>query len=312
MAESTAVHVQVGDRQLRVTNLDKVLYPMAGFTKADVLRYYVEVAPTMLAHLGHRCVTLVRFPNGVGEQSFFEKRCPSHRPDWIETALGPGGRGEGIRYCEFNSVAAVVWAANLAALELHTPMSRSHDMDAALIAVFDLDPGERAGMTECCRVAVEIHDVLELLGLQSFAKTSGSKGLQVYVPLNASHTFEHTSQFALAIAKLVKQQLPELVVTEMAKAVRVGKVFIDWSQNSRHKTTVCAYSLRAKDYPEVSTPLIWEEVHAGAEGLPLGFDPEDVLGRISAHGDLFAPVAELVQHLPSAPSDTEPSETGPR
>jgi bifunctional non-homologous end joining protein LigD len=291
--------VEVGSRTLTLSNLEKVLYPAVGFTKAQVIDYYVRVAPTMLTHVAGRGVTLRRWPDGVEGQSFFEKRCPKHRPEWIDTAEGPGDRGGPIGYCCLDEVAALAWSANMAALEIHAPMARAVDIDSPTMVVFDLDPGAPATIVECCRVALDIREVLEHLGLVAFPKTSGSKGLQLYVPLNTPHSHEHASSFALAVAQLLEKQQPDAVVSNMSKAVRPGKIFVDWSQNSRHKTTIAPYSLRAKDRPTVSTPITWDEVAVGADGEMLSFETDEVLARIDEQGDLFAATATLEQQLPS-------------
>ena len=292
--------VEVEGHTLSLSNLDKVLYPAVGFTKGQVIDYYARIAPTLLAHLGDRGLTLRRFPNGVEGTSFFEKRCPKHRPDWVGTALGPGDRGGPIGYCVLDTVAAVVWAANLAALELHAPMARAADPETPTLLVFDLDPGEPAAMTECCQVALDIREVLAALDLQCWPKTSGSKGLQLYLPLNSPATHDEAKDFALAVAQLLEKRQPKRITSEMAKALRPNKVFIDWSQNSRHKTTIGVYSLRARPYPTVSTPVSWPEVEAAADGsLELRFLADDVLERVADLGDLFAPAATLVQALPA-------------
>ncbi|MBX3284943.1 MAG: non-homologous end-joining DNA ligase [Actinobacteria bacterium] len=299
MGPNPKVEVAVDGRTLAVSNLDKVLYPEAGFTKAEVIDYYLRIAPVLLVHLGDRGITMRRFPEGVDGGSFFEKRCPSHRPEWVQTADGPGDRNGTIGYCRLSEPAALVWAANLAALELHAPMARAGDIDAPTMVVFDLDPGPGAAMPECAEIGLWIRDTLAGVGLEAFPKTSGSKGLQVYVPLNSPHTHEHASSFALAVAQVLEAAHPKLVVTTQAKAARPGKVLIDWSQNSRHKTTVCAYSLRARPRPTVSTPVTWDEVEAAADGEPLSFEAPEVLDRVDELGDLFAPTAMLVQHLPA-------------
>ncbi|MBV6510103.1 MAG: Multifunctional non-homologous end joining protein LigD [Acidimicrobiales bacterium] len=297
---SAATEVEVDGRRIRLTNLDKVLYPEVGYTKAEVIDYYARVAPTMLTHLADRLVTFRRYPDGVEGESFFEKRCPSHRPPWVETATGPGSRDGPVDYCVLDEVAAIVWAANLAAIELHTPMGRVPDQRVPTMVVFDLDPGAPAAMAECCQVAVEIRSVLEGVGLEMFPKTSGSKGLQLYVPLNTPASFEQSSSFALAVAQLLEKQQPERVTSTMAKKERTGKVFIDWSQNSWSKTTVCAYSMRALPRPTVSTPVTWEEVDAAASGRPLSFETDEVLDRLGRMGDLFEPTASMEQRLPAA------------
>lgn len=294
------VEVSVGGRTLSVSNLDKVLYPDAAFTKAEVIDYYVRIAPVLLDHLGDRGITMRRFPDGVDAGSFFEKRCPSHRPEWVQTADGPGDRNGTIGYCRLSEPAALAWAANLAAIELHAPMARAGDIDAPTMVVFDLDPGPGTAMTECAEIGLWIRDTLAGVDLACYPKTSGSKGLQLYVPLNSPHTHEHASSFALAVAQVLEAAHPTLVVTTQAKAARTGKVLIDWSQNSRHKTTICAYSLRARPRPTVSTPVTWDEVEAAADGAALSFEAGDVLARVQDLGDLFAPTATLVQHLPAA------------
>ncbi len=294
--------VDIDGHQLKLSNLDKVLYPEVGFTKGQVIDFYARVAPAMLTHVAHRCVTLRRFPNGVDAPSFFEKRCPSHRPGWVEVALGPGDRTGPVEYCLFDDRAALVWAANLAALELHTPMAVAADIESPRMVVFDLDPGAPAAMGESAVVALEIRAALESLGLELWAKTSGSKGLQLYLPLNTPHTHDQASQFALAMAQLMEKHHGDLVVSNMKKDLRHGKVLIDWSQNSRHKTTVCAYSLRARPHPTVSTPVTWDEVSDAADGAPLSFEADEVLDRVDELGDLFADTATLEQELPATKS----------
>jgi bifunctional non-homologous end joining protein LigD len=292
--------VQVGDRTVTLSNLDKVLYPAAGFTKAEVIHYYAHVAPAMLPHLANRALTFRRFPDGVEGGSFFEKRCPGHRPPWVSVALGPGDRKGGIEYCVLDEPAALVWAANMAALELHAPMALADDLDAPRAVVFDLDPGAPADIHTCCELALSIRDVLLAIGLDAWAKTSGSKGLQLYVPVNGPLTHEDAAAFALAVGQLLEKQQPKRVVTTMSKAVRPGKVFVDWSQNNRHKTTVAVYSLRARPRPTVSTPVAWEEVAACADhSHDLVFEALEVLDRVHHQGDLFAPVLTTVQQLPT-------------
>jgi bifunctional non-homologous end joining protein LigD len=292
--------VEIEGRQLKLTNLDKVLYPANGFTKGEVIDYYARIAPVMLPHLQDRCVTFRRFPNGVDGQSFFEKRCPSHRPEWVGTAAGPGDRGGPIQYCVLSSAPALVWAANLAALELHTPMSRADDVDNPTMVVFDLDPGAPAAMPQCAEVALLIRDAVEPLGLELLAKTSGSKGLQVYLPLNSGHTQDQSRSFALTVAQAIEKHHAQLVVTEQKKELRKGKVLIDWSQNAYFKTTVCVYSLRAREDPTVSTPVTWDEVESAADGVELVFETADVLDRVADLGDLFEPAATLQQELPAS------------
>jgi len=297
--ERTEQSVEIDGRRLRVSNLDKVLYPEVGFTKAEVIDYYVRIAPVMLPHIADRGLTLRRYPDGVDGQSFFEKRCPSHRPEWIGTFDGPGDRDGTIGYCALDSAAALAWSANMAALELHAPMARGADIEAPTMCVFDLDPGPGTGIPACAEVALDIRDVLERLAdLACVVKTSGSKGLQLYVPLNTPHTHEHCSSFALAVAQVLEKHHPDRVTSVMKKSARPGKVFIDWSQNSRHKTTVAVYSLRARPHPTVSTPVTWDEVEAAAAGGGLSFEAAEVLARVDRQGDLFQPALTIQQQLP--------------
>ncbi len=296
------VEVEVDGRTLSLSNLDKVLYPSAGFTKGQVIDYYSRIAPALLAHLRGRPLTLKRYPNGVEGQYFYEKQCPGHRPGWVATAAIPiRTNGRVIDFCLAEDLPTLVWLANLADLELHTSLAKASDPRAPVILAFDLDPGEPATIVECSRVALQLREIFDHLALQAFPKTSGSKGMQVYVPLNTPATYDQTKGFSQALAQLLERRHPELVVSEMKKSLRGGKVFVDWSQNDEHKTTVAAYSLRARDRPTVSTPLRWEEVEAVADsGDPeqLAFTSDDVLARVAEHGDLFAPVEELRQELP--------------
>jgi len=289
--------VEVEGRRLNLSNLDKVLYPETGTTKAEVIDYYARIAPTMVPHLEDRGVTLRRFPNGVDAGSFFEKRCPSHRPEWLGTRLGPGDSGGPIQYCCLDSAPALVWAANMAALEIHAPMARS-DIETPTMVCFDLDPGEPATIEQCADVALDIRHVLDGLGLVGLPKTSGSKGMQVYVPLNSpGPTHEAASAFALAVAQLLERARPD-VLSNMKRSLRKGKVFVDWSQNSRHKTTIAPYALRARPRPTVSTPVTWDEVAEAAGGAPLSFEAAEVVDRVAAHGDLFADALTVRQALP--------------
>ncbi len=303
MPQPKRVEVDVGGRTLSLSNLDKVLYPNAGFTKGHVIDYYTRIAPVLLPHLADRALTLKRYPNGVDAPFFYEKNCPAHRPDWVRTERIPiRTDGRSIDFCVVDDLATMVWLANLADLELHPSLARVHDSRAPTILAFDLDPGPPATIVECSRVAIELREIFTQLGLEGFPKTSGSKGMQVYVPLNTPTTYDRTKPFARAVAQLLERRDRELVVSEMAKARRTGKVFVDWSQNDEHKTTVGVYSLRARDQPTVSTPLRWEEVEEAAEsGDPdrLVFTSADVLERVAEHGDLFAPVETLQQELPS-------------
>jgi bifunctional non-homologous end joining protein LigD len=291
----------VGGRELKLSNLDKVLYPNSGFTKRELIDYYATVAPVLLGHLEGRPLTVTRWPDGVEGKSFFQKQSPAHRPDWVKTAT-VASESKPIDYTLAEDLATLLWLANLAAIELHTPLSRAEAMERPTALVFDLDPGPPATVIECCRVALQLQGMFENLGLQSFAKTSGSKGLQVYVPLNnESVTYKQTKSFARTVAELLEQSQPDLVVSRMTKAKRTGKVLIDWSQNDRKKTTVCVYSLRATPRPTASTPLEWDEVSEalrGGDPEELVFEAGAVLTRVNERGDLFAPVLSLVQELP--------------
>lgn len=292
--------VRVDGRELSLSNLDKVLYPDTGTTKGEAIDYYARIAPVMVPHLAGRCITLKRFPDGVQKSGFFEKRCPKHRPSWIPTAVGPGDRDGDIGYCRFDEPAALVWAANMAALELHVPMAHSDDLDTPLAMVFDFDPGAPAAMKECCEIALLVREVLAAVNLDGWCKTSGSKGLQMYVPLNTPCTHDATADFALAVGQVLERQHRDRVTTIMAKVERPGKIFVDWSQNARFKTTIGVYSMRARPEPTVSTPVSWDEVEAGARGdVALSFTITDVLQRVDDFGDLFAPVLTTKQTLPA-------------
>jgi bifunctional non-homologous end joining protein LigD len=292
--------VVVDGRELKLSNLDKVLYPGTGTTKGEVIQYYARIAPVMLPHLEGRCITLKRFPDGVEKDGFFEKRCPKHRPQWMHTAVGPGDRNGEVAYCAMDEPAALVWAANMAALELHVPMALSEDLESPRAVVFDFDPGLPAAMRECCETALWVREILEGVGLQGFCKTSGSKGLQLYVPLNTPCTHQRAADFALAVGQLLEHQHRDRITTEMARSIRPGKIFVDWSQNARHKTTIGVYSMRARPEPTCSTPVTWDEVAACADGGPeLRFDWQEMLARVDDVGDLFADVLTLEQHLPT-------------
>jgi bifunctional non-homologous end joining protein LigD len=294
--------VTVEGRELKLSNLDKVLYPKTGFTKRELIEYYAAIAPVMLAHLQGRALTVKRWPDGVEGKSFFQKQTPAHAPEWVQTVTRSHER-KPIDYTLVEDLPTLVWLANLAAIELHTPLARAEAIERPTALVFDLDPGAPASIVECCHVAVSLQGMFENLGLRSFAKTSGVKGLQVYVPLNAPDvTFEQTKPFARSVAELFEQTEPDLVVSRMTKTRRTGKVLIDWSQNDSNKTTVCVYSLRATERPTASAPVDWEEVRAALkEGDPsvLVFEAATVLERVAERGDLFAPVLSLVQQLPA-------------
>jgi len=293
--------VSVDGHELSLSNLDKVLYPQHGFTKGEVIDYYARIAPTMLPHLGDRAITLKRFPNGVDDKFFYEKNCPKARPPWMRTQPIRSEDGY-IEYCQFDSVADVVWAANLASLELHTTMARAATPANPTMVVFDLDPGDPADIVDCADIGLWIRDMLDGIGLRSFAKTSGSKGLQVYLPLNGENDYDHTTGFAKLVAETMERNTPDKVVSVQTKKLRVGKVLVDWYQNSFHKTTVCAYSLRARPRPTVSTPVTWDEVEACAssrDASVLDFEAHDVLERVESMGDLWKPTLELRQELPA-------------
>jgi bifunctional non-homologous end joining protein LigD len=293
--EANAIVAEVGGREVKLSNLDKVLYPEAGFAKRDVIDYYARIAPAVLPHLEGRALTLKRYPNGVDASFFYEKNAPSHRPDWVTTA-----RVGSIDYVVADGEPTLVWLANLADLELHTSLALAAEPERPTLVAFDLDPGPPATIVECCRVAELLHGMFEGLGLRSFAKTSGSKGMQVYVPLNGPATFAQTKAFSKAVAELLAREEPGLVVARQTKSARTGKVLVDWGQNDDGKTTVTAYSLRALPRPTVSTPVSWDEVRATRRPEDLTFEAADVLRRVDEQGDLFGPVVSLVQTLPGA------------
>jgi bifunctional non-homologous end joining protein LigD len=301
----SALEVEVDGKPLKLSNLEKVFYPETGFTKGQVVDYYTRVAPVLLPHLEGRPLTLKRYPNGVNGKFFYEKECPKHRPDWVRTkrivSRGSTKDRTHVNFCIVDDLATLVWAANLADLELHTSLSRADDITHPTMVAFDLDPGPGTTIVECCQIATWLRTIFGELGIEGFPKTSGSKGLQVYVPLNSEATYTKTRAFALAIAELLERTHPDLVVSNMKKELRKGKVLVDWSQNNQHKTTVCVYSLRAKASPTASTPVTWDEVDNCLEKADpelLSFESSDVLARIDEHGDLFAPVLELEQDAP--------------
>jgi len=294
--------VTVGGRELKLSNLEKVLYPDAGFTKAQVIDYFVRISPVLLPHLKDRPLTLKRYPEGVTGFHFYEKSCPSHRPEWLQTAaVWSEGRKDYIQYCLMQDLPSLVWAANLADLELHTSLSLAKDVMQPTFLVFDLDPGAPANIVQCCEAGLWVKELFDKLKLKAFPKTSGSKGLQVYIPLNTPITYNETKAFAHAIARMLETEHPGEIVSDMKKSLRVGKVFVDWSQNDDHKTTVCVYSLRAKERPTVSTPITWKEVESCLKKRDpnlLVFTSDQTLARVEAQGDLFAPVLQLKQRLP--------------
>ncbi len=297
MAAKTTL--KIGGKTVQVSNLDKVFYPKTGFTKGQVIDYYVNIGPVMLPYLKGRPVTLKRYPDGVEGGFFYEKQCPSHAPDWITTTDVEKGNGEIIHYCVINDLASLVWAANIANLEFHSFQHLGRALTKPTALVFDLDPGEGTDIRDCCQVGLWIKDLFEAMELRSFPKTSGSKGLQVVVPLNTATTYEKTKEFAHQVALALEQKFPKAVVSNMQKVLRKGRVLVDWSQNDDHKTTVCVYSLRAKEQPTVSTPVTWEEVRKAQKSRKvLSFDAEAVLKRVEKLGDLFEPGLKLKQKLP--------------
>ena len=292
----------VEDRKIQVSNLEKVLYPKVGFTKGQVIDYYIRIAAVLLPHLKDRPLTMKRYPDGVEGEFFYEKNCPSHRPKWVKTTkVWSEGNNRMMDYCLAQDLPTLVWAANLADLELHTSLSRKTNIKRPTMMVFDLDPGAPANIVQCCQVGVWLRDLLTRMELKSFAKTSGSKGLQIYVPLNTAVTYDQTKAISHAIAEYLEHEHVDLVTSNMSKALRKGKVFVDWSQNDEHKTTICVYSLRAKEEPTVSTPVAWGEVETCLKKKKsdlLKFRSDQVFARVEKLGDLFGPTEKLKQKLP--------------
>jgi bifunctional non-homologous end joining protein LigD len=311
---SNAPVVDIAGRQLKLSNLDKVLYPASGFTKGQVIDYYARIAPVLVPHLAGRPLTLKRYPNGVDREYFFEKNATPHRPDWVQTApIWSEHNRRNIHYILANDVPTLVWMANLAAIELHPSLSLAQDIDCPTLLVFDLDPGPPANIVECAQVGMWLREIFEHFRLQSFPKTSGSKGLQIYVPLNTPTSYQTTKPFAHALARWLEDQHRELVVSDMKKEFRRGKVLVDWSQNDEHKTTIAVYSLRAREHPTVSTPVKWEEVGQLLKKKDpnlLVFEAGQVLQRVEKMGDLFEPVLKLRQKLPAA-AGIEPEKAAP-
>ena len=299
---SQKAQLVVGGRKLSVSNLDKILYPKVGFTKGQVIDYYIRVASVSLPHLKDRPLTMKRYPDGVEGEFFYEKNCPEHRPKWVQTArVWSESNDRFMNYCLVQDLPTLAWAANLADLELHTSLSRKNKIERPTMMVFDLDPGAPADIAQCCQVGLWLRDLLGQMKLKSFAKTSGSKGLQIYVPLNTTVTYDQTKNLSLVIAQYLEREHADLVTSNMSKAVRKGKVFVDWSQNDEHKTTICVYSLRAREEPTVSTPVAWNEVENCLKKKNadlLRFRSDQVLARVEKRGDLFEPVEELKQKLP--------------
>ncbi|HEX8909812.1 MAG TPA: non-homologous end-joining DNA ligase [Anaeromyxobacteraceae bacterium] len=314
MSARRPVEVQIGGRRLELSNLDKVFYPATGFTKGQVIDYYLRISPALLPHLRDRPLTLKRYPEGVQGAFFYEKRCPSHRPPWVHTEAVRAQEGE-IRFCVVNDLPSLIWAVNLADLEMHTYLHRARAVERPTALVFDLDPGPPADAVQCCEVALVLKGVFDRLGLACYPKSSGSKGVQVYVPLNTTVGYDDTKPFARAVAELLERERPDLVVSSMKKALRAGKVLVDWSQNDRHKTTVCVWSLRARERPTVSAPLRWEEVTAALRARDAGkitLDAAAALQRLERDGDLFAPVLALRQRLPALGGLTSSWQPRPR
>jgi bifunctional non-homologous end joining protein LigD len=308
--------IEVQGKQLKLSNLQKVLYPATGFTKKQVIDYYVRIAPAIIPHLSGRALTMKRYPNGVDAEFFYEKNAPKHRPDWVNTVpVWSHGNNRTMHYVEAGDVATLVWLANLAALELHPSLARAKNVDCPTMMVFDLDPGPPASIVQCCQVGMWLREIFEHFGLQSFPKTSGSKGLQIYVPLNTPTNYDVTKPFAHALAQLLESEHPDSVVSDMKKKIRTGKVFVDWSQNDEHKTTVAVYSLRARERPTVSTPVSWEEVERAFKKKDadlLVFEAPRVVSRFEKMGDLFEPVLELKQKLPTLKDLMAPAEAPSR
>jgi bifunctional non-homologous end joining protein LigD len=294
--------VEIQGKHLKLSNLQKVMYPATGFTKQQVIDYYARIAPAILPHLEGRALTRKRYPDGVDGEPFFEKNAPQYRPDWVKTApIWSEGNRRTVHYVLANDLPTLVWLANLAALELHPSLALAKDIKCPTEMVFDLDPGPPANIVQCCQVGLWLREIFEHFGLQSFPKTSGSKGLQIYVPLNTPTTFERTKMFSHALAQLLEHEHPDMVVSDMKKKLRTGKVLVDWSQNDEHKTTVAVYSLRAREHPTVSTPVTWEEVEKTLKKKDAGllvFEAPQVVTRFEKMGDLFEPMNELKQRLP--------------
>ena len=289
-------------KDLEVSNLEKVLYPETGFTKGQLIDYYVRIAPVLLPHLKGRPLTMKRYPNGANSQFFYEKNCPVHRPDWVNTtAVWSDGNKRWMDYCMVQDLPTLVWVANLASIELHPSLSLGKKIEQPTYIVFDLDPGPPATIVQCCQVGLWVREIFAQFGLESFAKTSGSKGLQIYIPLNTSVTYEETKPFAKTIARLLEDQHRDLVVSDMKKALRTNKVFVDWSQNDQYKTTVSVYSMRAKDRPTVSTPVTWKEVEQclnKEDPELLVFTSDQTLARVEKDGDLWEDLPKMKQKLP--------------
>jgi bifunctional non-homologous end joining protein LigD len=300
MPKRTEQLVEIAGKELKLSNLEKVLYPAVGFTKTDVIDYYVRIAPYMLPHLKDRPITLKRYPDGVDGEFFYEKQCPAHRPTWLSTTEVETST-KTINFCVVNSLPALAWVANIASLEIHTYLAKGRAPDKPGFVAFDLDPGPDMDILDCIRVGQRLKGMLGELGLQTFPKVSGGKGLHIYVPLNTSVTFERTKPFAREVALTLERDDPRGVTSNMRKDLRKGRIFVDWSQNDRHKTTVCVYSLRARERPTVSMPVTWEELKVALQAkrpARLVFDAKAAIKRAEKLGDLFAAVLTLKQKLP--------------
>lgn len=314
MPDASAVEIQ--GRHLKLSNLQKTLYPVTGFTKRDVIDYYVRIAPAILPHISGRALTRKRYPDGVDKEPFFEKNAPMHKPDWVKTApIWSEAGHRTVHYILANDMATLVWLANLAAIELHPSLALAKDITCPTVMVYDLDPGAPANIVQCCQVAMWLREIFEHLNLESFPKTSGSKGLQLYVPLNSPTTFDATKLFARALAQILEQDHPEHIVSDMKKRLRTGKVFVDWSQNDEHKTTIAVYSLRAREHPTVSTPVAWGEVERclkKKDPKVLVFESSQTIERFEKLGDLFEPVLRLKQKLPDLQAATASAAIEPK
>jgi bifunctional non-homologous end joining protein LigD len=295
--------IEIEGKQLKLTNLDKVFYPATGFTKGQVIDYYARIAPVLIPHLRDKPLTLKRYPNGVNEPPFFEKNATKYRPDWVKTVpIWSEGNKRNVNYILCNDLPTLIWVENLGSIELHPSLSLAQDIMCPRSIVFDLDPGPPANIVQCCQVAIWLRAIFEHFKLESFPKTSGSKGMQIYVPLNTKTSYNETKPLAHALARLLENEHRDLVVSDMKKAIRTNKVFVDWSQNDDHKTTVSVYALRARERPTVSTPITWEEVEHCLKKKNvklLVFESHQTLDRVQKMGDLFAPLLQLKQKLPN-------------
>lgn len=300
MPSKTTIDVQ--GVQLSLSNLEKIFYPRSNFTKGQLIDYYIRIAPVLLPHLAERPLTLKRYPNGAASSFFYQKQCPAH-PAWVATTPVWSERNHKfIHFCVVNNLPSLIWAANLAALELHPSLSLATAIEQPTLLVFDLDPGPPATILDCVQVGLWLRELFISFKINSFPKTSGSKGLQIYVPLNTPTDYDQTKAFAHSVARLLEREHPDRVVSKMQKKLRTGKVLVDWSQNDVHKTTVSVYSLRARQEPTVSTPVTWSELIdalSKKDSRQLSFTCQQVLERVAIHGDLFAPVLTLQQSLPS-------------